>query len=126
MRAEISDPFHDPGQLARAVRPLWYVTNATTRMDLRTQVAKRYRPDGTTYQVNGVSQVLQACTAAYAPNPVPPQTSAFLDANDAQNNMHNRVVNASLSVHTGTSTSFSIWRHAGAGYWQFDTVAVQH
>lgn len=42
-------------------------------MKVRTQVWKPYRPDGTTYPVNGVSQVVNACTTAYAPNPVPAQ-----------------------------------------------------
>lgn len=40
--------------------------------------------------------------------------------------MHNRVANAYFSLHTGASTSFSIWYHTGSGYWQFSTVTVQH
>ena len=52
---------------------IWYVTNPTTRMDLRTQLARRYRPDGLTFPLSGIPQVVQACQAAYSPNPVPPQ-----------------------------------------------------
>lgn len=53
----------------------WYVTNPTTRMDLRTQVNKKYRPDATKFPVNGIASVVQGCTAAYSPNPVPPQNN---------------------------------------------------
>lgn len=53
----------------------WYVTNPTTRMDVRTQVNRKYRLDETKYAVNGVAAVTQACTAAFSPNPVPPQNN---------------------------------------------------
>lgn len=52
----------------------WYVTNPTTRMDLRTQVAKKYRTDEVKVPVNGVSEVVQACTATYG-TPIPPQNN---------------------------------------------------
>lgn len=54
---------------------LWYVTNPTTRMDLRTQVARKYRTDAIQDTVAGVSQVVLACTSVYAPNPVPTQNN---------------------------------------------------
>jgi hypothetical protein len=54
---------------------LWYVIDPVTRMDLRTQVARKYRPDGIKYTANGLSQVVQACGVAYSPNPVPQQNN---------------------------------------------------
>jgi hypothetical protein len=52
----------------------WYVTNPITRMDLRTQLAKKYRPDGASVPVNGVPQVVQACSGVYG-SPIPPQNT---------------------------------------------------
>ena len=43
---------------------MWYVTDPTTRMDLRTQLARRFRADEPTQAVAGVSQVVQARQAA--------------------------------------------------------------
>ena len=57
----------------------WFVTNATTRMDLRTQLSKKYRSDDTTRTLNGVAEVLQACSAASSPNPVPPQNNLTIN-----------------------------------------------
>ena len=60
---------------------LWYVTTPTTRMDVRTQLAKKYRSDGSKDAVNGVSQVVQGCASAYAPNPVPMQNNHGINTN---------------------------------------------
>lgn len=76
------------------------MTDPTTRMDLRTQVAKTYRTDATKHAVSGVSQVVQGCAAAYAPNPVPAQ--------------NNHGVN-SVCLPTAAFTNFVsfVWNHEG-------------
>ena len=51
------------------------MTNPPTRMDIRTQVSSKYRQDGAKYSVAGVTQVVQACSAAFAPDPTPPQNN---------------------------------------------------
>jgi hypothetical protein len=53
----------------------WYVANPTTRMDLRSQIARKYRPDGALEALLGEPDVVAACTDVYAPNAVPPQNN---------------------------------------------------
>lgn len=54
---------------------LYYVTNPTTRMDLRTQLSKRFRADADKVTLSGPPPVVQACQSAYSPNAVPPQNN---------------------------------------------------
>jgi hypothetical protein len=60
---------------------LWYVRNPTTRMDLRTQLAKKYRSDATKYPVNGDTTVVNGCLIAYSLNPVPYQNNRGINTN---------------------------------------------
>jgi hypothetical protein len=62
-----------------------FVTNPTTRMDLRSQLAKRYRADGDKHEVNGVLQVVQACGPIWSPLPTPPQNDAGINLSCMQN-----------------------------------------
>ncbi len=54
---------------------LWYVTNPTTRMDLRAQMNPKYRQDGTKRLLTGDSNALSACQSAYAPSSIPTQNT---------------------------------------------------
>jgi hypothetical protein len=69
-------------------------------MDLRTQLAKEYRSDDAKVSVNGVTQVVQACAAAYSPNPIPSQ--------------NNHGVNTACGLTTDFPSMVSFnWNHEG-------------
>ena len=42
---------------------LWYVSEAITTVNLRAQVSRKYRPDGTRYPVLSPAQVATACAS---------------------------------------------------------------
>ena len=79
----------------------WYVTNPTTRTDLRTQLAREFRSDAPGTTLNGVSSVVQACSSAYLPLPVPPQNDFSINTTCFQ------------TVGFSAFTAF-IWSHEGA------------
>jgi hypothetical protein len=52
---------------------LWYVSQKTANMDLRTQVHRNYRSDGVTWSMVGNATVINGCAAAFPSNPTAPR-----------------------------------------------------
>lgn len=71
---------------------LWYVTSRTTRMDLRTQLARKYRSDEPAVPIVGDAQALQACGSAYSPGAPPPQNNHSVNTVCFQNADFNSLV----------------------------------
>ena len=70
----VDDAYNQGWTAAAATGPnagLWYVSNPTTKMNIRSQVNKKYRPDGWKNTVPAVPPISGACAAAYSPNAVP-------------------------------------------------------
>lgn len=48
---------------------IWYVDTVTARMDLRTQITKKFRADGDTFPMTGSTVVTAGCAAAFPGSP---------------------------------------------------------